>query len=60
VRRQIQAIVDQSGQVDPLRQHRRREQPGVRHLIALIEAPGDAAQIVFCSHSAGALPSGDF
>jgi hypothetical protein len=49
VPRQVQPLVDQPGQVDPLRQHRRRQQPGVRHQIALIEGRGDTAQVMRCS-----------
>jgi len=48
---QPQPGVDQAGQVDPLRQHRRREQPGVRHQIGLVEAHRHPAQIMVCSHS---------
>jgi len=55
---QAQSPVDQPGQVQPLSQHRGRQQPGVRHQIRLVEAHRHSAQIVLCSHSAGALLSG--
>ncbi len=45
----------QPAQVDPLRQHRRWQQAGVRHQIRLIEAGGDSAQIMVCSHPSDAL-----
>ena len=56
---QMQAPVDQPGQVQPLSQDRRREQPRVRHQIRLVEAHRNPAQLVICSHSASALPSDD-
>jgi hypothetical protein len=56
---QVQPVLDEPGQVQALGQHRRRERAGVRHQVAFAEPRGDPAQVVVCSHSAGALPSGD-
>ena len=52
---QLQPLVHQLGQADPFSQHRRRQQPGVRHQIPLIEAHRHPAQLMRCSHPASAL-----
>ena len=52
---QLQPLIYQPAEVDPLRQDRRRKQPGVRHQIALIEGRDDTAEVVRCSHPSDAL-----
>jgi len=47
---QVQPPVDQTRDVEPLRQRCGRKQTGVRHEVRLVEGRGNATQIVVCSH----------
>ncbi len=52
---QAQPVADQPSQVDPLGEDCCRQQPGIRHQIALVEGRGDRAEVIRRSHPSGAL-----